>query len=307
MRRKTPTRRFHLDDPSHSALTRSVAGRLIRGLGTNSDAISAVLEVVQRSSGRNEDSGRRLGETGQGLVDELLENVATSPQPGPLTRQARLTLQAHLDTIRRLALAAELRDDYTGAHIVRVGGYSALIAEKLGLPDAEVRTIYYAAHLHDVGKIGIPDRILGKRGKLSWEEFEIMKTHTTIGSKILADADAEVLQLAQQIALYHHERWDGKGYPQGISAHGIPMAARIVSLADTFDAITSRRPYRPARSLEDAFEIIEMESEEQFDPVAVAAFLANTDPILKIMKKVNQPVDSALSDSTRDEAGSADH
>jgi len=163
-----------------------------------------------------------------------------------------------------------------------VGGYSALIAEKLGLPDAEVRTIYYAAHLHDVGKIGIPDSILRKRGKLSEEEFEIMKTHTTIGSRILADSDVEVLRIAQQIALCHHERWDGKGYPQGITAYGIPLVARIVSLADTFDAITSQRPYRRARSVEEAFEIIEAESEKQFDPAAVAVFLANIDPILKI-------------------------
>ena len=144
---------------------------------------------------------------GKAFVDELLENAGISPRSGLPALRAPSTLQPHVHTIRRLALAAELRDDSTGSHIVRVGGYSALLAERLGLSDAEVRTIYYAALLHDVGKIGIPDRILKKRGKLSQEEFEIMKTHTIIGAKILADAEVEVLQIARHIAGCHHERW----------------------------------------------------------------------------------------------------
>ncbi len=304
MRRKLPNKNLHLDDLSYSALARSVATQIIRRMGADSDAISAVLEVVHRSTCRAQGSARCQDMYGKAFVDELLENAGISPRSGLPALRAPSTLQPHVHTIRRLALAAELRDDSTGSHIVRVGGYSALLAERLGLSDAEVRTIYYAALLHDVGKIGIPDRILKKRGKLSQEEFEIMKTHTIIGAKILADAEVEVLQIARHIAGCHHERWDGQGYPRGISAHGIPLAARIVALADTFDAITSSRPYRRTRSVEDALGIIEMESGKQFDPAIVAVFLANINSVVKIREKVNRPLDSTPSDHAESETGS---
>jgi putative two-component system response regulator len=125
-----------------------------------------------------------------------------------------------------------------------MGRYSALIAEKLGLPSKEVQNILYASPMHDVGKIGIPDNILMKPGKLTDEEFGIMKTHSIIGANILAHSKSKILKVAEQIALYHHEKWNGKGYPQGLSGDNIPLVGRIVALADVFDALTSRRPYK---------------------------------------------------------------
>ena len=137
---------------------------------------------------------------------------------------------AYHDTIHRLVLAAEYKDEDTGDHIVRMSRYSALIAEELGLPDKEAQDIFYAAPMHDVGKIGIPDNILMKPGKLTDEEFDRMKTHTSIGAKILADSRADILQLAQQIAISHHEKWNGRGYPQGHAGEKIPLVGRIVGL-----------------------------------------------------------------------------
>jgi putative two-component system response regulator len=140
--------------------------------------------------------------------------------------------------------------------------------------------------MHDVGKIGVPDNILMKPGKLTDEEFEVIKTHSIIGANILAHSKAEVLKLAEQIALSHHEKWNGRGYPQGLSDDNIPLAARIVGLADVFDALTSKRPYKDPYTVEVALDIIEEERGEQFDPDIVDVFLKNIDEILKIKEKV---------------------
>ena len=190
--------------------------------------------------------------------------------------------EAYLDTINRLVLAAEYKDEDTGDHIVRMARYSALIAEKLGLPARDVRNILYAAPMHDVGKIGIPDSILLKPGKLTAEEFEIMKSHTTIGAKILGNSEAEILKIAAQIALSHHEKWNGKGYPQDLSGNEIPLFGRIVGLADVFDALTSRRPYKDPYPAEVAFEIIRGDRGKHFDPDMVDVFFENTDEVLQI-------------------------
>ena len=199
--------------------------------------------------------------------------------------------KAYLDTIHRLVLAAEYKDENTGDHIRRMSRYSALIAEKLGLPAKEIQNILYAAPMHDVGKIGIPDTILLKPGKLTDEEFDIMKTHTTIGAKILAGSKAEILQIAGEIALSHHEKWNGKGYPQGLAGDSIPLAARIVGLADVFDALTSRRPYKDPFPAEVAFDIIKKERGEHFDPGIVDVFLENTHNILKIREEIGPTED----------------
>ena len=204
--------------------------------------------------------------------------------------------ESYLDTIHRLVLAAEYKDEDTGAHIVRMSRYSALIAAKLGLPGEEVQNIQYAAPMHDVGKIGIPDKILMKPGKLTDEEFDFMKTHTTIGAKILADSKAEILQLAQQIAISHHEKWNGRGYPQGLAGDTIPLADRIVGLADVFDALTSKRPYKDPFPVEVALDIIKKERGEHFDPDVVDVFFENIDEILKIKDEVGSAEDMSPSD-----------
>ena len=194
--------------------------------------------------------------------------------------------EAYLDTIHRLVLAAEYKDEDTGDHIVRMGRYSALIAEKLGLSANEVQNILYASPMHDVGKIGIPDSILMKPGKLTDEEFEIIKTHVSIGAKILAHSKAEILQVAEEIAISHHEKWNGKGYPQGLAGEDIPLVGRIVGLADVFDALTSKRPYKDPFPVEKALDIIKQDRSEHFDPDVVDVFLENIDEILKIKAEV---------------------
>jgi putative two-component system response regulator len=206
--------------------------------------------------------------------------------------------EAYLDTIHRLALAAEHKDEDTGDHILRMSRYSIFLAEKLGLPPDEVQNIRYAAPMHDVGKIGTPDSILLKSGKLTDQEFELMKMHTTIGAKILGNSKAKILQVAEQIALSHHEKWNGKGYPLGLSGENIPMVGRIVALADTFDALTSKRPYKEPYPLAIAFEIIKKERGQHFDPAVVDVFFENIDEILKIKSETGLTEDSSLSDFT---------
>lgn len=188
-------------------------------------------------------------------------------------RQRTADLEAtQVEILERLALAAEYRDDDTGEHTKRVGEMTARIAEALGWPQEQVELIRRAAPLHDVGKIAIPDSILLKPGKLTPEEFERMKTHNVLGAKMLSGGRFPLLQLAEQIALTHHERWDGRGYI-GLCEEAIPMAGRIVTVADVFDALTSKRPYKEAWTAADAIEEIQRQRGHQFDPGVVDAFL----------------------------------
>jgi putative two-component system response regulator len=179
---------------------------------------------------------------------------------------------AQLEILERLARAAEFRDDTTGQHTERVGQMAALLARELGLPDAQVSLVRRAAPLHDVGKIGIPDSILLKLGPLTPAEFELVKTHTTIGARILSGSRFALLRLAEEIAFSHHERWDGNGYA-GLAGNQIPLAGRIVAVADVFDALTQKRPYKAAWPLDDAVAEIDRQRGRQFDPDVVDAFL----------------------------------
>jgi putative two-component system response regulator len=169
---------------------------------------------------------------------------------------------------------AKASNEETGQHMWRVGILSALLALSLGRPWGEVGLIRLAAPLHDIGKIAIPDHILKKPGKLTQAEFDQMKAHTFIGHQILGAGPSDVSRVAAQIALSHHERWDGTGYPQGLGGIRIPLPARITAIADVFDALTHARPYKEAWSLEKALETIEEESGRQFDPELVPAFLS---------------------------------
>ena len=181
--------------------------------------------------------------------------------------------RSEVEIAQRLALAAELRDYAGGEHTQRVGNTTALLAEAIGLPDAEVETIRLAATLHDIGKIAIPDNILLKNGALTLDEFDLLKRHTTIGARMLAGSASPILQKAEEIALYHHENWNGTGYTPGLKEDMIPLSARLVRVADVFDALTHSRPYKHAWVLDDAVTYISEQAGSIFDPEIVEIFV----------------------------------
>jgi putative two-component system response regulator len=189
---------------------------------------------------------------------------------------------ASLDTIYRLSRAAEYKDEETGGHIKRMSHYAATVARQLGLSEETCKRILYAAPMHDVGKIGIPDRILLKPGKLDADEWKIMKRHTLIGGAILAGSDTPQIRLARVIAMTHHEKWDGSGYPNHLVGHQIPLVGQIAAIADVFDALTSRRPYKEPFSLEKSYEIIRQGRGSHFGPHVVDAFFSVQEEILEI-------------------------
>ena len=196
--------------------------------------------------------------------------------------------QREEEIILRLALAVEYRDNDTGEHTLRVAKYSKLIAEQLGQSDRFCRNIYLAAPLHDVGKVAIPDQILLKPGRLDADEMATMRTHAAIGGEILANSRCELIQLAALIARAHHERWDGTGYPRGLVREDIPLCARIVMVADVFDALTMKRPYKEAMLTTDARDYLEKQKGKEFDPACVNAFLAQWDDVMKICTSTEQ-------------------
>jgi putative two-component system response regulator len=181
--------------------------------------------------------------------------------------------ESQTEVLKRLALAAEYRDDATGEHTQRVGSLSGFLAGALRLADEQVELIRRAAPLHDVGKIGVSDAILLKPGRLTPEEFEQITTHSAIGGGILTGSNFPLLRLAEAIALTHHERWDGTGYPGGLAGEDIPLAGRIVAVADVYDALTHERPYKPAWAVDRAVAEIQGLSRQHFDPAVVEAFL----------------------------------
>jgi putative two-component system response regulator len=186
--------------------------------------------------------------------------------------QMRLLERTQVEMITRLAHAAEYRDDESGEHVWRIAHTSWLIAMELGLPPEQANLLLRAARLHDIGKIGIPDNILRKPGKLSSQEFDIIKTHTTIGAKLLSGGESPLIRMAELIALSHHERWDGTGYPRGLKGADIPIEGRILAVTDTFDALIHDRVHQKALPVADAVAEIKRQSGTQFDPQIVQAF-----------------------------------
>ena len=192
-----------------------------------------------------------------------------------------------MDTILRLSQAAEYKDTDTGEHIQRISYYIQAVGKAMTLSDQEIEAYQYASPMHDVGKIGIPDHILMKPGPLDESEWEIMKQHTVIGGKILGGSDSSILKTAETIALTHHEKWNGRGYPYGLRGLDIPMAGRITAIADVFDALTSKRPYKKAFSVEKAFEIMAEDRGKSFDPELLDAFFSIKSEIVDIRNKNN--------------------
>ncbi len=193
------------------------------------------------------------------------------------------------EIMRRLARAAEYRDNETGHHVIRMSHYSRLLAMEIGLNEYKADLLLYTAPMHDVGKIGIPDGILLKPGKLNPDEWEVMKQHPVIGHKILSGHSSKLLQTASNIALSHHEKWDGSGYPKSLDGENIPLFGRIVAIADVFDALTSKRPYKPAWSIEQAIEMIKEEGGKHFDPRLTEAFKQVFPKILKTKLRYQDP------------------
>jgi putative two-component system response regulator len=254
---------------------------------------------------------RNVAEVVEGLSAGADDFISKPFSPAELTVRVRageriLSLETRDMAIFAMAKLAESRDPETGTHLERVREYSRVLAKYLGAQErsgyeadsAFIRTIYQTAPLHDIGKIGIPDSVLLKPGRLSDREFEIMKTHATLGAETLDAAlrefpDAKFLLMARDIALSHHERFDGTGYPLGLTGTNIPLSGRIVALADVYDALTSRRVYKSAFGHDVAKSIIAEESGSHFDPEIAAAFLANEKEFMQIKERFIDPVAAA--------------
>lgn len=196
--------------------------------------------------------------------------------------------KGYIDTIHRLTLASEFRDDETGAHIKRISYYTREMAQSLGMDSTFSDTIFYASPMHDIGKVAIPDAVLLKEGPLNDPEWQIMKTHAEMGARILEGSISPYLTMAVDIARCHHERWDGKGYPMGLAGEAIPLTARIMNIADQYDALRSRRPYKPAFSHEKTYGIITQGDgrtlPEHFDPDVLAVFKKMADQFNEIFE-----------------------
>ena len=196
--------------------------------------------------------------------------------------QAEQLKLAHVDLVHRLGCAAEYKDTDTGEHIVRMSKYSKILALAYGMNEQHAELLKQAAPMHDIGKIGIPDAILLKPGKLTAEEFEHMKQHAKIGAKILANSSSPLLQLAYILAMEHHEKWDGSGYPNGLKGEEISIEGRIVAIADVFDALTSKRPYKQAWSVDEAISHMREQAGKHFDPQLIALFEGQLDAVLAV-------------------------
>jgi putative two-component system response regulator len=236
---------------------------------------------------------------------ELLITVASAfhrrrleRESGALRRKLEQTVAARTlelahsreETIHRLARAVEFRDSHTGLHVERMAAFCRMIALRLGLPPERCSLIRTASLLHDIGKLGLPDRILVKPGPLTTEERSEMEEHTTVGHRILGDSASELIRLAARIALTHHERYDGGGYPRRLSGEDIPLEGRIAAVCDVFDALTSSRPYRPSPFTHDeAVEVIRADRGKAFDPEVVEAFLGALDEVERIQARYAEP------------------
>jgi putative two-component system response regulator len=223
----------------------------------------------------------------QAHLEDMIEERTSSLRKAleQMADAQRVAYQAQLETVERLAILAEYKDKVTARHVQRMSEYSAVIARGLKLPPAEVELILHASRMHDVGKIAVPESILRKPSSLDPHEWTVMRQHSAIGSRILDNSSSQILQAGRVIALHHHERWDGAGYPQGLSGSDIPLWGRICAVADVFDAVTSERPYKPAFPNEEALQLLRDGRGKHFDPRVVDVFFECLEEILAIQDK----------------------
>jgi putative two-component system response regulator len=257
-----------------------------------------VIFVTAKISAEDEIRGLQLGAvdyitkpiTPLVAMQRVATHLALANQNRELEVQVKLQTdeinQGKLEMIKRLGRAAEYKDNETGMHVLRMASYCHLLAIESGMSDKEADLLREAAPMHDIGKIGIPDGILLKEGKLTNEEWSVMMTHVAIGVDILeGDSNSELLEMAKTVAQTHHEKFNGKGYPQGLVGEEIPLIGRISAIADVFDALTSTRSYKKAWTADEAFSLIEKEKGEHFDPVLAEMFLKLKPQVLEIMQK----------------------
>ena len=223
------------------------------------------------------------------VLARVKTHLALYDQNRELDRKVREQTKGINDTrlqiIQRLGRAAEYKDDNTGLHVIRMSHYARVLGIAAGMSETMADMMLDAAPMHDIGKIGIPDSILQKAGPLDDNEWIVMQSHTQMGEDIIGEDDSELLQMAKTVAISHHEHWDGSGYPNGLAGEDIPMAGRIVAIADVFDALTSVRPYKASWTVEDALAYLQENSGKQFDPKLVSLFVENSDKIMTIREQ----------------------
>ena len=231
----------------------------------------------------------QVADEAQGLEAGAVDYLTKPVSPAIVRARVRTHLslvhteelkKTRLSVVQRLGRAAEYKDNETGRHVIRMSLFSQIIGRRLGLSESWLDDLLNAAPMHDIGKIGIPDAVLLKPDKLDEDEWKIMQTHAAIGAEIIGEDGSSLLRMARDIALCHHEKWDGSGYPQGLSGEDIPLEARIVALADVFDALTSERPYKKAWPIEQATALIREQSGKHFDPQLVEVFFDSLPDIL---------------------------
>lgn len=265
---------FHQElDKEHHYRTKSI---LAVPLKDPDGEIAGVLELINAFDENNEviPFPSHL----ERLVESLASQAAVSIRNANLLEELK---KAHLHTILRLCAAAEYKDKETAGHLERISVSTAILAAQMGLPKTDVELLKHASPMHDIGKLGIPDAILTKPGQLTPEEYEIMKKHAVFGSEILGESDLKLFTVAREIALTHHEKFDGTGYPKGLKGIEIPLHGRIVAVADVFDALNSNRVYRKALPIEKSLEVMREQERKHFDPTILRAFFDSLDDILK--------------------------
>ena len=225
-----------------------------------------------------------------GAVDYISKPVSASIMRARIRThlslvQADILRATRLQVIQRLGRAAEYKDNETGLHVMRMSHYAQVIALAYGFSSQQAEDLLHAAPMHDIGKIGIADSILLKPGKLTADEYREMQKHPLIGAEIIGDCDSELLKMAKTVALYHHEKWDGTGYPHGLAGDAIPVEARIVAICDVFDALTSARPYKKAWSIEDTLTFLREQKGKHFEPLLVDLLEQQLPAILQIRER----------------------